>query len=106
MEIAHAGAHIMADDHYIAVFPTVFLKDLHIQLPHELLRETTEDHCITIYDVCGRSVWDCDIPRYASTAQVVWDGRDKAHRMVAAGVYFITCSSQNRTYTTKVIKVE
>jgi hypothetical protein len=106
MEIASTGGRREVNDHCVTVFPTVFLKDLHIRLPHALLCETTDGHCITIYDVCGRSVWSCDVPRYASAAEVVWDGRDNAHRMVAAGVYFVICSSGDRTYTTKVIKVE
>lgn len=98
-------ADIMGSPH-VSVVPTVFSKKLYVLIPFECMSTNTEEQQLTVYDICGRRITSFNIPCRFPYVDMVWDGYDEDGDLIAAGVYFITFTSGDCTYTTKVIKVK
>jgi len=90
----------------LTVSPTVFSDRLMVTIPAECMAKGGLEQKLTIYDICGRSVTTIRIPYRYPEVDVSWGGYDIRGEPVAAGVYFITFNSGERSYTTKVIKIK
>lgn len=55
---------------------------------------------ITIHDATGRRIRAYEIPDGCGT--LVWDGQDDLGRRLAAGSYFLTVSTRDRSHVRRV----
>ena len=70
-----------------------------------VLAERAPTH-VEVIDAAGRSVTTlASGPAGPGRFEVVWDGRDDAHREVASGVYFVRLRAGGRIDTARVVLV-
>jgi hypothetical protein len=62
---------------------------------------------VTVFDVSGRLLRNLHSGRLDSGVHdVSWDGRDRAGRRVAGGVYYVRVRSATRDLVTRMVRVE
>ena len=80
---------------------------IEVWIPFELSQDS--EVSITIYDIAGTPVRNSSMGylqagRYVSQSKAIyWDGKTDAGERVASGTYFYTLTTQDYTFTQKMI---
>jgi minor extracellular serine protease Vpr len=62
---------------------------------------------LRVFDILGRDIATLvNAPQNAGSYQIMWDGRDAAHRPVSSGVYFYRLESGSFTKTNKMVMLK
>jgi hypothetical protein len=104
---AEQGTVAMPDDFTLFAYPNPFNSrvTIHLSLANQ---QKNEKMSLTIYDILGRTLLSKELDLYVGDSQLTfsWDGTDEQNNPVSSGIYFVRCSTVNRSELVKITFVK
>ena len=84
----------------VKAFPIPFTNQVNFQISGS----SKGAHTVTVTDINGRVIWETEIQKQESIAQISWNGVDSAGRNLPVGVYIYKVTNGKEVFVGKIIK--